>query len=78
MRNFLWKQVPFTAHPEEIATMTSSPRHAVAGRLHEFKGEAQEIAGKATGNPRPAAEGVAEKVCGKVMKVTDVEKFLGK
>ncbi len=61
--------------------MTSSPRREreVAGKLQELKDEAREIAGKATGHPRPEAEGAAEKVCGKVqMKVAEVEKFLGK
>jgi len=40
----------------------------VKGRVQEAKGKVKEVAGKAVGNRRIAAEGDAEQLAGKVQK----------
>jgi uncharacterized protein YjbJ (UPF0337 family) len=58
--------------------MKSSTRDKVKGTFHKAKGEAKEMAGKITDNPKLEAEGKAEKIAGKVQeKVGQVKKVLG-
>lgn len=59
--------------------MKSSTKDKAQGKLHEMKGAAKEIAGKLSDNPKLQAEGVIEKIAGKVQKkVGQVKKVLGK
>lgn len=59
--------------------MKSSSRDKVEGTLHEVKGQAKEMVGKITDNPKLTAEGKAEKVTGKAQgKVGEVKKVFGK
>jgi uncharacterized protein YjbJ (UPF0337 family) len=59
--------------------MKSSTKDQVAGKIHEFKGKAKEIAGKVTDNPRLESEGTVEKISGSIQqKVGEVKKVLGK
>lgn len=58
--------------------MKRSIKDKAKGRLHEVKGSIKEKVGRATNNPRLAAEGGIEKVSGKVRKkIGQVEKTLG-
>ena len=73
------KQARFHVHPTEIATMKSSTKDQIAGKIHELKGKAKEAAGKVTNNPRLESEGTDEKISGSIQKkVGQVEKVLGK
>ena len=59
--------------------MKSSTKDRAEGKFHELKGEAKEIAGKVTDNPKLKAEGTGEKIAGKVQeKIGRVKKVLGK
>jgi uncharacterized protein YjbJ (UPF0337 family) len=59
--------------------MNDSTKDKLDGAIHEGKGKLKEFAGKVTDNPKLQAEGVAEKVLGKVQqKAGDIEKALGK
>ena len=59
--------------------MKTSTKDQVKGKLQEAKGSIKEAAGKLTDNPKLQAEGVAEKIAGKVRgKVGQVKKVLGK
>lgn len=59
--------------------MKSSTKDQIKGKFHEAKGSFKEAAGKLTDNPKLQAEGVAEKIAGKVRdKVGQVKKILGK
>jgi len=54
-------------------------RDKAEGTFHEAKGEAKEVSGKITDNPKLEAKGKAEKITGKVQKkVGQAKKFLGK
>jgi uncharacterized protein YjbJ (UPF0337 family) len=58
--------------------MKSSTRDKAQGKLHEVKGQAKEVAGKLTDNPKVEAEGVGEKLVGKVQgKISQIKKVLG-
>ncbi len=49
------------------------------GKFHEAKGKAKELAGKLTDDPKLKAEGVGEKIGGKLKsKLGEIEKVLGK
>jgi uncharacterized protein YjbJ (UPF0337 family) len=62
--------------PEDV--MKSSTRDKAQGKLHEVKGQAKEVAGKLTDNPKVEAEGVGEKLVGKVQgKISQIKKVLG-
>lgn len=51
----------------------------VEGKFHEAKGKVKELAGQLTDNPKLEAEGVGEKVAGKVQnKIGEIKKVLGK
>jgi uncharacterized protein YjbJ (UPF0337 family) len=50
--------------PEDV--MKSSTRDKAKGKLHEVKGKIKEMTGKLTNNPKLEAEGVGEKLAGKV------------
>lgn len=59
--------------------MKSSNRDKVEGAFHEMKGTFKEVAGKLSDNPKLQAEGIVEKLTGKVQaKVGQVKKVLGK
>lgn len=57
--------------------MKQSTKDQAKGKLHEVKGKVKEKIGRATNNPRLAAEGQDEKIGGKVQKkIGQVEKVL--
>jgi uncharacterized protein YjbJ (UPF0337 family) len=59
--------------------MKQSTKDEVKGKLHEAKGAIKEKAGQLTNNPNLKAEGMAEKVGGKIQnKVGQIEKVLEK
>jgi uncharacterized protein YjbJ (UPF0337 family) len=59
--------------------MKTSTKDQLAGKFHEVKGRAKEIAGKLSDNPKLAAEGTLEKVSGKIQeKIGQVKMVLGK
>jgi uncharacterized protein YjbJ (UPF0337 family) len=59
--------------------MKSSATDKIQGTFHEAKGKVKEVAGQVTNKPKLEAEGVEEKVAGKIQKkVGDVKKVLGK
>jgi uncharacterized protein YjbJ (UPF0337 family) len=59
--------------------MKSSTKDQIAGKFHEVKGTAKEIAGKLTDNPKLEGEGTGEKIAGKIQdKIGQIGKVLGK
>jgi uncharacterized protein YjbJ (UPF0337 family) len=59
--------------------MKSSTKDQAEGMFHEVKGKVKEVAGKLSDNPDLEAEGVGEKIAGKVQKkISQVKKVLGK
>jgi uncharacterized protein YjbJ (UPF0337 family) len=59
--------------------MKQSTRDKAKGTFHEVKGKVKEKVGRATNNPDLEAEGVGEKIGGKVQKnIGRMEKVLGK
>jgi uncharacterized protein YjbJ (UPF0337 family) len=59
-------------------TMKSSIRDKAEGTFHEVKGKVKEVAGKVTDNPKLEADGIDEKIAGKVQeKIGEVKKVLG-
>jgi uncharacterized protein YjbJ (UPF0337 family) len=59
--------------------MKNSTQDQVEGKFHEAKGTVKELAGQLTDNPKLEAEGVGEKVAGKVQKkIGEIKKVLGK
>jgi uncharacterized protein YjbJ (UPF0337 family) len=59
--------------------MKPSTKDQMQGKLHELKGKAKEKVGNATNNPNLTAEGVDEKMGGKIQKkVGQIEKVLEK
>ena len=59
--------------------MKSSTKDQAEGTFHAVKGAVKEFAGKLSDNPRLEAEGVDEKIAGKVQdKIGQVKKVLGK
>ena len=59
--------------------MKSSIRDKVEGTLHQMKGKIKKVAGELSDNPKLEAEGIKEKMAGKVQeKIAKVKKALGK
>jgi len=59
--------------------MKSSMNDKVKGTFHRVKGKVKEMAGNITDNPKLKAEGIDEKIAGKVQeKMGQVKKVLGK
>lgn len=60
-------------------TMKTSTKNHITGTFHEASGKAKEIAGILSDNPKLEAEGIGEKIAGKVqIKMGQIEKVLGK
>ncbi|PTN36305.1 CsbD family protein [Desulfonatronum sp. SC1] len=58
--------------------MKSSTKDKAEGKMHQAKGKAKEVVGKAVGNPDMEAEGKVEKLGGVVQeKVGDVKRAVG-
>jgi uncharacterized protein YjbJ (UPF0337 family) len=58
--------------------MKSSTKDKAKGQYHEVKGKIKEMAGELTDNPKLEAEGINEKVAGKVQqKIGEVKKVFG-
>ena len=59
--------------------MKSSIRDKAEGTFHEVKGKVKEVAGELSDNPKLEAEGINEKIAGKVQKkIGQVKKAFGK
>lgn len=59
--------------------MKSGTRDQVEGNFHKAKGKVKEVAGKLDDNPKLEAEGVGEKIAGKVQEmIGQIKKVLGK
>jgi len=59
--------------------MKQSTKDKARGKFHEVKGKVKETVGRVTDNPDLEAEGLGEKIGGKVRrKIGQVEKVLGK
>ena len=59
--------------------MKPSTKNEIAGKIHEVKGKVKEKAGQLTNNPDLEAEGIGEKIAGKVqMKIGQLEKAVEK
>jgi uncharacterized protein YjbJ (UPF0337 family) len=59
--------------------MKPSTKNEIAGKVHEVKGKIKEKAGQLTNDPDLEAEGIGEKIGGKVQKkIGQVKKVLGK
>ncbi len=59
--------------------MKSSTRDETEGKFHQVKGKIKEIAGELSDHPELEAEGIDEKIAGKVQeKIGQVKKVLGK
>ena len=48
--------------------MKSSIKDKAEGTFHEVKGKVKEVAGKVSDNPELEAEGIGEKIAGKVQR----------
>jgi uncharacterized protein YjbJ (UPF0337 family) len=58
--------------------MKSSTKDQAVGMFHKGKGKLKEIAGDLSGNPKLEAEGIGEKIAGKVQeKIGQISKVLG-
>ena len=59
--------------------MKSSTKDQAVGTYHKMKGKIKEVAGELSDNPNLEAEGIGEKIAGKVQKkIGQVKKVLGK
>ena len=59
--------------------MKPSTENEIAGKVHEVKGKIKEKVGQLTNDPDLEAEGIGEKIGGKVQKkISQVKKVLGK
>jgi uncharacterized protein YjbJ (UPF0337 family) len=59
--------------------MKPSTENEIAGKVHEAKGRSKEKVGQMTNDPDLEAEGLGEKIGGKVQrKIGQVEKFVEK
>ena len=59
--------------------MKPSTENEIAGKVHEVKGNIKEKVGQLTNDPDLEAEGIGEKMGGKVQKkIGQVKKVLGK
>ena len=57
--------------------MKPSSKNKLAGKVHEAKGEIKKKMGKFTNNPKLEAEGISEKIAGKIQTgVGRVEKVV--
>jgi uncharacterized protein YjbJ (UPF0337 family) len=66
-------------NPKRRKPMKSSTRDKAEGTFHEVKGKVKEVAGKVSDNPELEAEGLGEKIAGKVqVKVGQVKKAFEK
>ena len=58
--------------------MKPSSKDEVAGKIHEVKGAVKQKVGKLTKNPDLEAEGIVEKLTGRIRKkIGQVKKVLG-
>jgi len=58
--------------------MKSSTKDQTEGTYHKMKGKIKEVAGELSDNPKLEAEGIGEKIAGKVQKkIGQVKKVLG-
>ena len=58
--------------------MKSSTKDQAEGMYHKMKGKMKEVAGDLSDNPKLEAEGIGEKIAGKVQKkIGQVKKVLG-
>lgn len=58
--------------------MKPSSKDEVAGKIHEVKGAVKQKVGKLTKNPDLEAEGIVEKLTGRIQKkIGQVKKVLG-
>jgi uncharacterized protein YjbJ (UPF0337 family) len=59
--------------------MKSSTKNEIAGKMHEVKGNVKRKVGQLTDDTDLQAEGVSEKIAGKIQKkIGQVEKVVGK
>lgn len=59
--------------------MKSSTKDQVEGTFHQMKGKIKKVAGELTDNPKLEAEGISEKIAGKMQKkIGQVKKVFGK
>jgi uncharacterized protein YjbJ (UPF0337 family) len=59
--------------------MKPSTENEIAGKVHEVKGKIKERVGQLTNDPDLEAEGIGERIGGKVQKkIGQVKKVLGK
>lgn len=59
--------------------MDSSTKDKAEGTLHQVKGKVKQVAGVISNNPELEAEGIAERVAGKVqVKIGQINKVIGK
>lgn len=59
--------------------MDSSTKDQAEGTLHQLKGKIKQVAGVISNNPELEAEGIAERVAGKVqVKIGQINKVIGK
>jgi uncharacterized protein YjbJ (UPF0337 family) len=59
--------------------MKSSTTDKIAGRIHEVTGNIKEKVRQATSNPELEAEGIGEKIAGKIQKkIGQLEKVIEK
>jgi uncharacterized protein YjbJ (UPF0337 family) len=59
--------------------MKPSTKNEVAGTIHEVKGKIKETVGHVTNNPNLEAEGIGERIGGKVRKkIGQVQKVIEK
>jgi uncharacterized protein YjbJ (UPF0337 family) len=59
--------------------MKSSTRDQTEGKFHQVKGKIKEVAGELLDNPKLEAEGIDEKIAGKVQeKIGQAKKVFGK
>jgi uncharacterized protein YjbJ (UPF0337 family) len=66
-------------NPKRRKPMKSGTRDKAEGTFHEVKGKVKEIAGKVSDNPKLEAEGLGEKIAGKVqVKIGQVKKAFEK
>jgi uncharacterized protein YjbJ (UPF0337 family) len=63
---------------QEKSNLKQSTQHQIAGKLHETAGKIKQVIGHATNNPDLEAEGIGEKVGGKVQGIVGrIEKAVG-
>ena len=59
--------------------MKSSTKDQAEGTFHQVRGKVKEVAGDLSDNPELEAEGIDEKIAGKVQKkIGQVKKIFGK